>query len=274
MEQETRETPPKKKTNALKAQIDSKTVTLEEFERMRKKYFKFTGEGKNKHAFCQVSTKTPDGNEVQCGKKYSNVSTDTCNKHLCKHVHLPEFSGKKLIQGNLDEYMKKFSGVENEFKTLALSLVVNNNLSWSVLDSNEWRSIVYLHLKQDPFGSHAAKNLMMEFNEKGRKSLLDITSTFPYFSISEDEGTVHGNTKVLHNLHTCGPDLSVETYFLRYFDTVNKEGVTLIEHWDKTYETFKIPKEKVVGFQVTRRCIMFRLDWDFCMFHVLRISLI
>ena len=139
-----------KKKNTPK--IDSSSISLEDFEKMRKKYYKFTGENKRKQAKCLVKLISPDGKEVECGKIYNNVSTDTCNKHLCKHVTLEEFTGKKLLQGNLNNFIKQFSSVEKELKTLLLSLIVNNNLSWATLDSQEWKDIMSLHMHHDYFG--------------------------------------------------------------------------------------------------------------------------
>ena len=80
------------------------------------------------------------------------------------------------------------------------------------------------------FGSHTAKALMVDLNNKGRNKIQNIFSQYPFFSISEDEGTINGNTMILHNAHTCSPDLEIETFYLRYFETINKEAKTLVEH--------------------------------------------
>ena len=59
---------------------------------------------------------------------------------------------------------------------------------------------------------------------------------------------MNSDTKVLNNLHICCDDLDIKTFFLRYLDTVSKEGVTLIGHWEKTFEKYQIDKKKLSGF--------------------------
>jgi hypothetical protein len=235
----------KKKTP--KPKIDMSTVGLNEFQGMRKKYFKWSGEGKERKAFCQAPAKTPDGKDRLCQKEFSDPSSDTQNKHLAHHVLLPEFNGKKLIQGNLNDLIKANSP-EFQFRNIALSFVVNNNLSWNVLESPEWKTLVISHVGTDPFASHAAKTLMKEHTKKGRLKLKLLLEKAVAYSISEDEGTVDSGTKVLQNVHVCDVDLVIKSYVLKYIDTVNKEAVTLIGHWEKTMDAFNLVKKKISAF--------------------------
>jgi len=154
-----------------------------------------------------------------------------------------------VIKGSLDKFLSQNMDSSREFKSVAVSLVVNNNASWALLDSAEWKSICFDHLKMDNFGSPAAKEKMRELNKEGWKNLGEKLTKLPWYSISEDEGTIIGDTKVLQNLHFCDPDnLKCHHVFLRYLDTINKEETTLVNHWKATFTKFSIDENKISGF--------------------------
>jgi hypothetical protein len=202
---------------------------------------------KQKVGVCKVTTPNAEGRAVECGKTYSNPSTTTMDDHLVKHVHLPEFVGKKMLQTKLGDYVG-FTGWKS-FKNLAVCLVVNNNLAFNLLESPEWIYLCKNHLMVDKFGSHAATAHLKKLVDDGKESFAKFLETLPFYSISEDEGSINSECKVLHNLHYVDPkDLSVQTTFLRYFTSKNKEEDTLVGHWNKTFGDWKIDRKKLSGF--------------------------
>ena len=68
------------------------------------------------------------------------------------------------------------------------------------------------------------KNLLPHLARKTQRQTILLRS------VSEGEGTIDGGTKVLQNIHVCNEELEIKSYFLKYFDTVNKEAITLIAH--------------------------------------------
>jgi len=78
---------------------------------------------------------------------------------------------------------------------------------------------------------------------------MQILERTPYYSISEDEGTIQSNTKVLHNVHLFDfDDWKYKSFFLRYFDTESKDKPVLVAHWKETFTKFKLKKTKVAAF--------------------------
>ncbi len=201
-------------------------------KKCRSKYITIESKGSNKIGICKAKLIDATGRLIECGKVYSNPSPTTLDDHLCSHIHLEEFTGKKLIQKKIN--FLEDNGLKN-FKNLVVALVVNNNLSFNLLESKEWQFLVRQHLMRDNFGSHAAKEHLYKLYKDGKQCLEKLLPSLTAYSISEDEGTVASETKVLHNLHFVDPfDLSVKTVFLRYFSTKNKEETTLVNHWNET----------------------------------------
>lgn len=237
----------KRKKKTPSQRVDWKSVDSTTFIQMRKKYFNKIIGGDANQVKCIVQVRNSEGNLVECGKVYSNCSSDTKNKHLSKHVGLQEFQGAKLVQGTLDQLV---SSDKDHFKNLAVSLVINNNLSFNVLESTEWNAIVTKIMCKENFGSHSAKSRLHDLVVRGTSNLLEVIKSLAWYSISEDEGTVNNSTIVLHGMHyCCSEDLSINNILLRYFETDNKEAVTLCGHWNETIRRYKLNKTQITAFE-------------------------
>ena len=178
----------------------------------KKKYIKITAEGTTKKGVCKVMCVDAEGRNVECGKVYSNPSPTTRNDHLCGHIHLEECVGNKLTQRKLDDFSSS-KGLK-DFKNLAVSLLVNNNLPCNLYESSEWKFLLSNHLMRDNFGAHAAKAHLEKLVTTGKDVLTKVLAGLSSFSISEDEGSVNSDPKVLHNLHYVDvDDLSIKTVF-------------------------------------------------------------
>ena len=136
------------------------------------------------------------------------------------------------------------------FETCATMMIIETNSSWNLLESPWWKRIVIQYCARPfGFGSHAAKNYMVQINTNLKMKILNLLSRIPYYSISEDEGTITGFTKVLHNIHVFDPhDFKYKTFFLRYFETQDKKSETLTAHWDTSFSIWNIKKDFIASF--------------------------
>jgi hypothetical protein len=219
---------------------------------VKKKYFDYEVIESVKTAKCNRFRIAGDGRRVQCDAKFRNPSSTTLLRHLATHPDLQEFGELRTLTTDKTVQTKLIqeNGKIPDFEECALMMILETNSSWHLLDNPHWATICMKYLcRSHSFGSQAAKMLMKSKNEKIKEKCMVVFRRIPYFSISEDEGTVGGTTKVLHNLHFFDPvEWKYRTLFLRYFETENKEADTLIAHWRETLAAWNIDLKSIAAF--------------------------
>ena len=225
------------------------TWTKDSKKSFRKRYFTRTVSDGKRNSICKAKLKDPEGREIQCGEKYSSPSSTTELEHLTCHADLPEF---KSVTEQRENSILNYGFKEVEvpsFETSALQFLLSCNNTWNAFNNYYWNVIVTKYLCREPFQGPAAKSHLSKQNVKILESLLKVLFRCPFSSISEDEGTVTGKTKVLHNLHVFDPiDWQFKSYFLRYFGTNSKEATVLIQHWRETFIEFKLDTRIISAF--------------------------